>query len=82
MEKSSMEGRDRLLCAAGSLGPYFKAITCSQGLPARLQFIGPEVRDPLTEQHGLANNCNLYLAGRVIDNFVRKGGDEPMGQNS
>ena len=77
MEKSSVEGQNRHLCTAGELQWHARGIIRTQ--PARLQFLRPEIPNLLTEPVQLANEYSIYSSRTVVDNFIKIGGDEPMG---
>ena len=79
-EKGGVEERNRDFRALlEELQLHFRELPRSQSPSACLQFISPEIRNSLTGQYRLANNCNVYSARTVIDNFIPKGGNEPMG---
>ena len=79
MEKSSIKARNRHLWPGGALPAFPGRLPSSQGLSAPLQLISPETRDSLTQRDRFANQCNVYSAGTVIDNPIKRGGKEPMG---
>ena len=79
MEKSSIEARNGHLWSGAGLPAFPGRFPSSQGLSEPLQLISPETRDFLTKRDRLANQDNFYLARTVIANFIKKGGDEPMG---
>lgn len=79
-EKGSVEKRNReFRIAFEELQLHFRELPRSQGPSERLQIIGPKARNFLTGRHRPANDCNVYSAGTVISNLIKRGGDEPMG---
>ena len=79
MEKSSVNGLNRHLWPGGGLPVFPRRFPSSQGPFARLQFLGHQIRDSLTERDRPANQCNVYSAGTVINNLIQRGGDAAMG---
>lgn len=79
-EKGGVEERNRdFRTVLEEAQLHFRELTRSQGSSARLQFIGPKARNFLTGQHRPANDCNVYSAGTVISNLIKRGGDKPIG---
>ena len=78
-EKSGVEEWNNQLSGTGALQLHFRWPTHSQASFPNLQFSGNQICDSLTERDRLANQCNVYSARTVIDNFIKRGGDEPMG---
>ena len=71
MEKSSVNERNKDLRPGGGLPVLTRRFPSSQGLSAPLQFISPEVRNYLIGRDRLTNQCNVYLARTVVDNFIK-----------
>ena len=67
MEKSSIEARNGHSFGDETLQSHFSKDTFPH-----LQFLGPETRDYLTKRDRLANQCNVYSARTVIDNFIQE----------
>jgi hypothetical protein len=61
--------------ARDALQSHFKTITASQDPFPHLQFSGRQIHNFLTDQHWLANDCDVLPAAKVIDSYVPKGGD-------
>ena len=79
-EKGGVEERNRdFRTVLEELQLHFRELPRGQSPSACLQFISPEIRNFLTGQHRPANDCNVYSAGTVISNLIKRGGDEPMG---
>lgn len=80
MEKGGVVEQNENFCMVlEEVQLHFRELPRSQGLSARLQFIGPKTRNFLTGRDAPANDCNVYSAGTVISNLIKRGGDEPMG---
>ena len=79
-EKGGVEKRNReIRIVFEELQLHFRELPHRRGPSERLQIIGPEARNFLTEQHSLTNDCNLFSLRTLINNFIKRGGDESMG---
>ncbi len=79
-EKGGVEKRNReFRIVFEELQLHFRELPHRRGPSERLQIIGPEARNFLTEQHRPANHSNIYSARTVTDTFISKGGDDSTG---
>ena len=74
MEKSSIEARNGRSFGDETLQSHFRKDT----IPHH-QLSANQIRYFLTEPHFLANEYNVYSAGTVIANLIKRGGNEPIG---
>jgi len=74
MEKSSLEARNGHSFRDETLQSHF-----SKDAFPHHQLSGHQIHYFLTEPHFLANKYNVYSARTIIDNFIKREGNEPMG---
>ena len=78
-KRGAAEQNEHFCIALEELQPHFRELPCSRGPSPGLQFISPKMRYSITARDKLAKQCNLRLATIAIDNFIKIGGDDPMG---
>ena len=78
-KESGVEARNGHPHRRDTLRSHFIRVTFSQIAFEYPQLVGHQKRDFLIEQPWLANTCDSYLTRTVIDDFVKIGGDEPLG---
>ena len=79
MKESGVEARNGHPHRRDTLRSHFIRVTFSQSAFKYPQLTGHQKHNFLIEQPWITNTCDSYLAGTVIDNFVKIGGDEPLG---
>ena len=59
----------------------YKTINLAHDPFTHLQSLGHKMHNSRRDQHWFANTRSIHLPRTVIDNFVKRGGNEPMPSN-
>jgi hypothetical protein len=78
MEESGVDALKGHSLVKESLHSHLKTKIPSQIHFLPLKLSHRQIRNFPTNQYCLIIDSNIYTAGKVIDNFIRRGGDESM----